>query len=141
MRYPALVLSLSCIIPISVARAHGPFSTLKSRSISSDAAAFAKTSYDYIIVGAGTAGSALAAGLSESGKYKVGVLEAGISGYGESRIDVPGYFGATFGTTYDCELQVLRRKRSAFKLITIQGTIRRYPAALACHQFIGLEGG
>ncbi|KZP13739.1 GMC oxidoreductase [Athelia psychrophila] len=101
MRYPALVLSLGCIIPISVARAHGPFSTLKSRSISSDAAAFAKTSYDYIIVGAGTAGSALAAGLSESGKYKVGVLEAGISGYGESRIDVPGYFGATFGTTYD----------------------------------------
>lgn len=77
--------------------------TLGSRSISSDAAKFSKISYDYIIIGAGTAGLTLAARLSQSGKYTVGVLEAGISGYGDPIIDIPGNFGGDIGTVYDCK--------------------------------------
>lgn len=78
-------------------------SILASRSISSDPSTFASSSYDYIIVGAGTAGLALAARLSESGEHSVGVLEAGISGLNASIIDIPGYFGAGVGTVFDCE--------------------------------------
>jgi len=78
-------------------------SNLASRSISSDAKQFAASSYDYIIVGGGTAGLTLAARLSESGHYKVGVLEAGRSGMGDPIVDIPGDYGADVGTIYDCE--------------------------------------
>lgn len=76
---------------------------LASRSISANAATFAAASYDYIIVGGGTAGLALAARLSENGKHTVGVLEAGTSGLGVPIIDVPADFGADIQTIYDCE--------------------------------------
>jgi choline dehydrogenase-like flavoprotein len=76
-------------------------SHLASRAITNDAAKFVSKQYDYVVVGAGTAGLALAARLSENGKYKVGVLEAGGSGYGVGIIDTPGQFGADLGTQYD----------------------------------------
>lgn len=76
-------------------------SHIAARSISSDAAKFSSKQYDYLVVGAGTAGLAVAARLSESGKYKVGVLEAGGNGFGVGIIDTPGQFGADLGTIYD----------------------------------------
>jgi hypothetical protein len=79
-------------------------SILASQSIfESDPASFASSSYDYIIVGAGTAGLALAARLSENGQHTVGVLEAGMSGLGIPIIDIPGDFGAGIRTVYDCK--------------------------------------
>ena len=87
----------------SFARRAEADSILASRSISSDPASFASSSYDYIVVGAGTAGLALASRLSESGKYTIGVLEAGTSGLGVPIIDIPGDFGADIGTIYDCK--------------------------------------
>jgi hypothetical protein len=76
-------------------------SILASRSISSSPAFFVTTNYDYLVVGGGTAGLALATRLSESGKYTVGVLEAGTSGLGVPIIDIPGDFRLDIGTIYD----------------------------------------
>ena len=85
-------------------------SILASRSISSSPASFVTTNYDYLVVGGGTAGLALATRLSESGKYMVGVLEAGTSGLGVPIIDIPGDFGLDLGTIYDCACFYLGRK-------------------------------
>lgn len=83
-------------------RAEGD-STIALRSISNDPVSFASSSYDYIIVGGGTAGLALAARLSQSGHHTVGILEAGIIGLDVPIIDIPGYTGADLNTIYDCE--------------------------------------
>ncbi|CAO1635148.1 unnamed protein product [Parajaminaea phylloscopi] len=74
---------------------------LAQHALASDPAAFSRKSYDYVVVGAGTAGLAVAARLSESGKYSVGVLESGPSGFGDPINDIPGQFGANLGSKYD----------------------------------------
>jgi hypothetical protein len=94
----------------SFARRAEADSILASRSIS-DPASFASSSYDYIIVGAGTAGLALATRLSDNGRYTIGVLEAGVSGLGASIIDIPGEYGADIGSIYDCELIATVKRR------------------------------
>ncbi|KAL1744312.1 GMC oxidoreductase [Schizophyllum fasciatum] len=66
-----------------------------------DPAAFAASAFDYIVVGAGSAGMTVAARLSEDPSVKVGVIEAGDTALGEDKIDVPGMFGAGIGTVYD----------------------------------------
>ncbi|KAN0061487.1 hypothetical protein ACQY0O_006334 [Thecaphora frezii] len=84
-------------------------SLLASQAITDDALKFSVPSYDYVIVGGGTAGLAVAARLSENGKYSVGVIEAGGSGFNVSIIDIPGQFGADLGTVYDWNYTTVAR--------------------------------
>ncbi|KAF9870968.1 choline dehydrogenase [Colletotrichum karsti] len=58
--------------------------------------------YDYVIVGGGTAGSALATRLSLGlPNAQILLLEAGPSALDELRINVPGLRGSILGTNYD----------------------------------------
>ncbi|KAK0520317.1 hypothetical protein OC842_007142 [Tilletia horrida] len=59
------------------------------------------TSFDYIVIGGGTAGLAVAARLSEDSSKTVAVIEAGTSGFNVDIIDTPGLFGADLMTDYD----------------------------------------
>ncbi|KAL1710671.1 hypothetical protein EV121DRAFT_192665 [Schizophyllum commune] len=66
-----------------------------------DGAEFSKQAFDYIVVGAGTAGLVVATRLSEDPSIRVGVLEAGETAKNVDIIDVPGLYGADLGTQYD----------------------------------------
>jgi choline dehydrogenase-like flavoprotein len=50
---------------------------------------FINTSFDFVIVGGGTAGLVLAARLSEKESISVAVIEAGISRLGDPKVDLP----------------------------------------------------
>jgi len=56
---------------------------------------------DYIVIGGGTAGLAVATRLSEDPHNSVAVIEAGTSGFDVGIIDIPGQFGADLMTDYD----------------------------------------
>ncbi|KAI0471168.1 oxidoreductase [Xylaria cf. heliscus] len=58
-------------------------------------------SFDFIIVGGGTAGIALAARLSEVARIKVLVLEAGLDHSDDPRVKIPAFYSALFGTDAD----------------------------------------
>ena len=53
---------------------------------------FSRKSYDYIIIGGGTAGLTIAARLSEDENVSVGVLEAGGNRLNDPMVDAPNLF-------------------------------------------------
>lgn len=61
------------------------------------AAAFCARAFDFLVVGGGTAGLAVAARLSEDARLTVGVLEAGAARVSDDAIDVPGLLGQVLG--------------------------------------------
>ncbi|PGH14522.1 hypothetical protein AJ79_03015 [Helicocarpus griseus UAMH5409] len=66
---------------------------------------FSGINFDYIVIGGGTAGLAVAARLSEVPHLKVGVIEAGPAAFDEPLINIPGKFGQTIGTRYDWQFE------------------------------------
>jgi choline dehydrogenase-like flavoprotein len=62
---------------------------------------FTRRGFDYVIVGGGTAGLAVAARLSEDPALSVGVLEAGPAIADEPVINIPGRAGDGIGSIYD----------------------------------------
>jgi choline dehydrogenase len=62
------------------------------------------TSYDYVIVGAGSAGCVLAARLSEDPSARVAVLEAGAED-SQPEIHIPAAFPALFKSSWDWDLE------------------------------------
>ncbi|KAJ1308023.1 hypothetical protein OPQ81_002094 [Rhizoctonia solani] len=67
------------------------------RSLTRDGASFASQTFDYVIVGGGTAGLAVAARLAENSSVTVGVIEAGQYIVNDPLIDTPQLFGQTQG--------------------------------------------
>jgi choline dehydrogenase-like flavoprotein len=59
--------------------------------------------FDYVIVGAGSAGCVLAARLSEDGDARVGLIEAG-SEDTQPEIHIPAAFPALFKSSWDWDL-------------------------------------
>lgn len=78
-----------------------PGNTYGSGFISESAAQKTNVSYDYVIIGGGTAGLTLAARLSANPALSVLVIEAGPSVKGNDLIDIPGFLGAPIGTPLD----------------------------------------
>lgn len=76
------------------------------RSLTTDGASFASQTFDYVIVGGGTAGLAVAARLAENSSVTVGVIEAGQYIVNDPLIDTPQLFGQTSGNpNYDWMFQ------------------------------------
>ncbi|KAF8075259.1 hypothetical protein FPV67DRAFT_624815 [Lyophyllum atratum] len=67
--------------------------------ITTDHKKFAAQTYDYLIVGGGSAGLVLANRLSANPTYTVGVIEAGLWQPDEPLVNVPGLFGHSLGNS------------------------------------------
>ncbi|KAK5241345.1 hypothetical protein LTR16_009478, partial [Cryomyces antarcticus] len=67
---------------------------------------FASKSYDFVVVGGGTAGLTLAARLSEDANTTVGVIEGGANRLNDPMVDTPAMFLHMFGDPkYDWAFQ------------------------------------
>ncbi|RDX56525.1 alcohol oxidase [Lentinus brumalis] len=74
---------------------------------------FAARTYDYIIVGGGTAGLALAARLTEDPTVTVGVIEAGGRHVDAPGVTIPGMAGSTLGNpSFDWAFMTIPQKHA-----------------------------
>ncbi len=86
MTLPLVALQLMTIANITVER-QAIFNSLANRTQTDQ-------SYDYVVIGAGTAGSVVASRLSENPKHKVLLIESG--GQESVQSDMPGMFHMAF---------------------------------------------
>jgi len=68
---------------------------------------FVDRDFDYLIVGGGTAGLAVAARLSEDPDLLIGVLEAGSEGLDDDIISNPGRTLQALGSKYDWQFETV----------------------------------
>ncbi|KAI0116131.1 GMC oxidoreductase [Hypoxylon sp. NC0597] len=76
-------------------------------ALSTSPADFVARNYDYLIIGGGTAGLAVAARLSEDPNLLIGVIEAGPSAPEEETINNPSRILQTLGTKYDWQFETV----------------------------------
>ncbi|KAG6003954.1 hypothetical protein E4U21_001581 [Claviceps maximensis] len=62
---------------------------------------FLRNAFDYVIIGGGTAGLAVAARLAEDASLTIGVLEAGGVAQGDENVDIPAFYGRSLGGQFD----------------------------------------
>lgn len=104
----AALRSLSIFVLVAAVARTEAVDALACQSASTDAATFVKTALDYIVVGGGNGGMALAARLSETSGVQVGVIEAGSLNLDHPLIDIPGRDGAALGNaSYDWGFQTV----------------------------------
>lgn len=81
-------------------------------SVTNDPEDFIHNSFDYLIIGGGTAGLAVAARLSEKSDITVGVLEAGAARLNDPSILTPAAFPSLVGhENYDWLLKTVQQVR------------------------------
>ncbi|KAK2751095.1 hypothetical protein FQN57_000170 [Myotisia sp. PD_48] len=74
---------------------------------------FQSREYDYIIIGGGTAGLAVATRLSERSDLKIAIIEAGPAAPDEPLINDPRRFGQSLGTKYDWQFETVAQEALA----------------------------
>lgn len=103
---------------------------------------FAALDLDYLIVGGGTAGLAVAARLTSDPEFCVGVIEAGPSVLNiddNGAINVPGRYGETIGSKYDWKFKTTPQPGLGGK-ITTKAT-RSHIRWHKCAQSDGVKSG
>ena len=84
-------------------------------TIINDPEAFIKESFDYLVVGGGTAGLVVAARLSEDPNITVGVVEAGAAGLSDPSILTPAAFPTLVGrNNYDWRFETVPQVHHVF---------------------------
>ncbi|KAI5818240.1 hypothetical protein BZA77DRAFT_261590 [Pyronema omphalodes] len=86
----------------------------------SQALLFLTHSYDYIILGGGTAGLAIAARLTEDPSVTVGVIEAGNHEIDNPLVYTPGLFGAAMGSELDWSYKTVPQPYLGNRKIDVQ---------------------
>ena len=94
-------------------------------SVTNEPEAFVGNSFDYLIIGGGTAGLAVAARLSENPDITVGVLEAGAARLNDPSILTPAAYPTLVGREdYDWLLKTVQQVRlSQFSLPWCLGSL------------------
>lgn len=78
---------------------------------------FVHQSFDFLVIGGGTAGLVVASRLAQDGNFTVGVLEAGGIANGRDDVEIPGFIGRSLGTELDWNFKTAPQARLGGKTI------------------------
>ncbi len=95
--------------------------------------AFASGTYDFLVVGGGTAGLTVAARLTENPSITVGVIEAGLAQFDNPLVNIPGFSGAPFGTAIDWNF-------TSIPQVELNGNLISYPRGKMLGGSSGING-